>query len=151
MTLGPAKPSNAPGSAIIISPLLAKLAIAPPIVGLVRTEIYKPPLLLSSAIAELVFTICIKDKTPSCILAPPPEPEIIIRGSFFSIALSIMMVNLSPTTEPILPPINPKSVTPMATDFPPNFPSPITTASSSPVVCSPFLSFSSYPGKSRGL
>ena len=39
MTLGPAKPISAPGSARITSPREAKLAVTPPVVGSVRTEI----------------------------------------------------------------------------------------------------------------
>jgi len=33
ITLGPAKPINAPGSARVISPKVAKLAVTPPVVG----------------------------------------------------------------------------------------------------------------------
>ena len=37
MTRGPAKPISAPGSAICTSPSMAKEAVTPPVVGLVRT------------------------------------------------------------------------------------------------------------------
>lgn len=39
ITRGPAKPISAPGSARIISPSIAKLAVTPPVVGSVRTGI----------------------------------------------------------------------------------------------------------------
>ena len=38
ITLGPANPISASGSDRIISPRLAKLAVTPPVVGLVITE-----------------------------------------------------------------------------------------------------------------
>ena len=40
MTLGPANPINALGSAILISPNIEKDAVAPPNVGFVNNEIY---------------------------------------------------------------------------------------------------------------
>jgi hypothetical protein len=40
ITLGPANPIKAPGSASITSPNMAKLAVTPPVVGSVKTEIY---------------------------------------------------------------------------------------------------------------
>ena len=39
ITHGPAKPINAPGSAILISPSIAILAESPPVVGSVNTDI----------------------------------------------------------------------------------------------------------------
>ena len=54
---GPAKPINAFGSAMRQSPSIAKLAVTPPVVGSVRTEIKKPPSLSSLAMAALVFAI----------------------------------------------------------------------------------------------
>ena len=39
ITLGPANPIKAPGSARIISPSIAKLAVTPPVVGSVSTDI----------------------------------------------------------------------------------------------------------------
>src|SRR5262249_37242245 len=38
ITRGPAKPMSAPGSAIFKSPSIAKLAVTPPVVGSVKTE-----------------------------------------------------------------------------------------------------------------
>ena len=43
LTLGPAKPMRAPGSASMMSPSEAKLAVTPPVVGWVKQEIYSPP------------------------------------------------------------------------------------------------------------
>ena len=43
-TLGPAKPIRAFGSAIIISPSMAKLAVTPPNVGSVKIDIYGTPI-----------------------------------------------------------------------------------------------------------
>ena len=39
MTLGPANPISEPGSARIISPSMAKLAVTPPVVGSVSTDV----------------------------------------------------------------------------------------------------------------
>ena len=54
ITLGPAKPINAFGSAKIISPRLAKLAVTPPVVGSVRTEIYNKPASLCFYVEQVV-------------------------------------------------------------------------------------------------
>ena len=108
ITRGPAKPIKAPGSARIISPSMAKLAETPPIVGSVRIEIYGSLSFASLLRAADVLAICIRDRIPSCMRAPP-EHERIIRGVLFIIALSIDLVIFSPTTTPMLPPINPNS------------------------------------------
>ena len=98
MTRGPVKPINAFGSAMITSPKDAKLASTPAMVGFVSIEIYKSPASLCLARAAEVFAICISEIMPSYILAPPPEPEITIRGSSFSVAYSVIIVTFSPTT-----------------------------------------------------
>ena len=51
-------------------------------------------------------------KLLSCIRAPP-DAHTIIRGKSLSVAYSINRVIFSPTTDPILPPINSKSIIPM--------------------------------------
>ena len=102
ITLGPAKPINALGSAKIISPKLAKLAVTPPVVGSVSTVIFNRPASSNFATAAEVFAICINDTMPSCILAPP-DTQKIINGNFSFIASSIASVIFSPTTLPILP------------------------------------------------
>ncbi len=64
-----------------------------------------------------VFAICISESTPSIIRAPP-EAETIIKGFFSSRARSATRAIFSPTTEPIEPPMNPKSMTPNWTGMP---------------------------------
>ena len=59
MTRGPAKPMSAPGSASVMSPRLAKLAVTPPVVGWVSTLMYNPPLRLNRSSAALVLAIAI--------------------------------------------------------------------------------------------
>src|SRR5208282_4233787 len=44
-----------------------------------------------------------RENIPSCILAPPPDPETMIRGSFCRVAASTARVSFSPTTEPMDP------------------------------------------------
>src|SRR3989338_7780769 len=142
MTRGPAKPISAFGSAIMKSPNEAKLAITPPMVGWVKTEINGSFVLEYWANAAEVFAICIKLNAPSYIRAPPPDPEIITSGNFSALACSIKRVIFSPTTDPIEPIINRESVTPKATLIPPHNPSPTTAASSSPVFFCSCLIFS---------
>ena len=71
MTRGPAKPISAPGSARMMSPSIAKLAETPPVVGSVKKVMYRLPASLWRLTAPLVFAICISERMPSCILAPP--------------------------------------------------------------------------------
>ena len=91
ITRAPANPIIALGSATIMSPKEAKLAITPAIVGLVKTEMNGRPAAPNLARAPLVYDICIKLNIPSYILAPP-EAEKIITGIFFSSPLSIVLV-----------------------------------------------------------
>ena len=63
----------------------------------------------SLASAALVFAICIKLKADSIILAPP-DFDIIKSGVLCSSEKSIALDILSPTTDPIDPPINEKSI-----------------------------------------
>lgn len=65
------KPISALGSAKTTSPKKAKLADTPPMVGSVNTEINGRRFSVSKCKAALVFVICIKELTPSCIRAPP--------------------------------------------------------------------------------
>ena len=78
---GPAKPMRALGSAKTTSPSEAKLAATPPIVGLVSTEMNSPPAVSKRARAAETLAICISESMPSCMRAPPPEPETMISGS----------------------------------------------------------------------
>ena len=117
MTLGPANPISAPGSARITSPSMAKLAVTPPVVGSVSTGIYRRPASECLLRAILVFSICIRDMMPSCILAPP-EQQNRTTGSFSSVARSTAAVIFSPYTWPIEPIKNLESHTPRTTGMP---------------------------------
>ena len=64
---GPGKADEAPGSASMMSPRLAKLAVTPPVVGWVSTLTYSPPLAEKRWMAADVLAICIRLKMPSCI------------------------------------------------------------------------------------
>ena len=144
ITRGPAKPINAPGSAIITSPSIAKLAVTPPVVGSVNIVLYNSPASPCFLIAADVFAICISDTMPSCILAPP-EQQNIKTGSFNSVARSMPLVIFSPTTWPILAIKKRESQIPMTASSPKILQRPIVTASFKPVFSLAAASFSSYP------
>lgn len=133
-----------------MSPRLAKLALTPPVVGLVRYDINNPPASLNFSIAAVVFAICISEKRPSCILAPPLAANI-ISGSFLFIAYSVSLVIFSPTAIPMLPIRNLLSITATAVLTPPIRHVPVTTASCWPVFNLFASTFFSYPGKLFGL
>ena len=132
MTRGPAKPISARGSAMFTSPSMAKLAVTPPVVGSVRTEMYGSRARSSLASAALILAICISDSAPSIIRAPP-EQETITTGCWYSMAASMARVIFSPTTTPMLPPMNEYSIAATTTSLPPICPLAVTTASSMPV------------------
>src|SRR6266404_3212987 len=100
MTRGPAKPISAPGSAMFRSPSIAKLAVTPPVVGSVITEMYGT--LASSSLASAAETLasCIRLMVPS-IMRAPPEHETTTKGWRVSSANSMPRVTFSPTTAPI--------------------------------------------------
>ena len=112
----------------MMSPKLAKLAVTPPVVGSVNTDIYNNPASSNFAIAADVLAICINDIIPSCILAPP-DTQNKITGNLSSIAFSTNLVIFSPTTLPILPIIKLLSITPIATFILFIFPVPVCIAS----------------------
>ena len=116
----------------MISPKVPKLAVIPPKVGSVSKLIYNIPASSSFPQAQEVFAICIRDKALSCILAPPDDVTASI-GTFNSRAFSIIRVTFSPTTLPIEPPINSKSITAIAILCPQISPIPVITASFNPV------------------
>ncbi len=76
ITRRPAKPIIVPGSAMFMSPTMAKLAETPPVVGCVRMEMYGIFALLSFAMPAQVFAICMRETMPSCIRAPPEAETI---------------------------------------------------------------------------
>ena len=129
MTRGPANPISAFGSAKIISPSMAKLAVTPPVVGSVSTVMYNNPASLCLFNAAEVFAICIREVIPSCILAPPEQVKI-ITGSFSFVARSTPLAIFSPTTSPMLAIRKRPSITIRATSFSPIRAFPVTTASS---------------------
>ena len=102
---------TAPGSARMTSPCIAYDAETPPVVGFVSTDMNGTRAPCSSAITTDVLAICMSDSTPSCIRAPP-EADTRINGVFLSIACRVSRAIFSPTTDPIEPPMNPKSITP---------------------------------------
>ena len=69
---------------------------------------------------------------PSYMRAPPLV-ETMITGSFFLVPVSIRRVSFSPTTDPIDPPRNEKSMMPSASLCGPIRHRPVMTASFSPV------------------
>ena len=109
MTRGPAKPISAFGSAMFRSPSIAKLAVTPPVVGSVSTEMYGSRARSSRASAPQIFAICISDSAPS-IMRAPPEQQTMTTGMRPSIARSIARVIFSPTTTPMLPPMKAYSI-----------------------------------------
>ena len=132
ITRGPAKPINAPGSAIFRSPSMANDAVTPPVVGSVSNEMYGTFALSRRASAAEIFANCIRLTTPS-IMRAPPDADTIISGVFVSIARSTERVIISPTTVPMLPPIKPYSITLMITVRPSTLPRALITASFKPV------------------
>ena len=134
---------------MIISPSIAKLAVAPPIVGSVVHTTYKSPASLCLLAAAETFAICISDSAPSCILAPP-ETVYPITGSLFFVAYSKSAVILSPTTVPIEPIIKLGSIMNIHVSCPPIVPLPHTTPSVSPLFSLADSYFSLYEGKSIG-
>ena len=116
------------GSATLMSPRAANDAKTPPVVGSDRTLMNGTPAARSRSRAATVFASCIRASVPSCIRAPP-DAETTMSGSRWSRAYSAARVTFSPTTAPIDPPMNPKSITQIATGRPSIEPVPQTAAS----------------------
>ena len=111
ITRGPANSSSAPGSASMTSANVAKLASTPPVVGWVSTEMNGKEWSASISSATTVFAICIRERIPSCMRAPP-EAVTTTRGTASSMAAPTSWQKRSPTTEPMEPPRKRKSMTP---------------------------------------
>ena len=75
------------------------------------------PAARSRSRAATVLASCIRASVPSCIRAPP-DAETTISGTRSARACSAARVTFSPTTAPIEPPMNPKSMTQIATGRP---------------------------------
>ena len=82
--------------------------------------------------AAEVLAICMREKIPSCMRAPPEELKT-MQGMRRSKARSMTRATFSPTTEPIEPPMNSKAKQPTETWWPPMAPTPETKASRIPV------------------
>ena len=76
--------------------------------GIGEQEKNGTPTSASFASAAAVFAICIRETIPSCIRAPP-EAQQTRTGVRISTPNSTDRVTFSPTTEPMLPPMNVKS------------------------------------------
>jgi anaerobic selenocysteine-containing dehydrogenase len=83
--------------------------------------------------AAETFAICMSERMPSCMRAPPPEALMMISGSFSTVARSVSRARRSPTTLPMLPMMNDESVTPTATRRARIMPVPVRAASERPV------------------
>ena len=62
---------SARGSAMLRSPSIAYEAVTPPVVGSVRMEMNGRPASARRASAAEILAICISERMPSCIRAPP--------------------------------------------------------------------------------
>src|ERR1700730_18261152 len=132
ITRGSANPIRAPGSAMFRSPSMAKEAVTPPVVGSVRTEINGTLASSKRARAAEILASCIRLITPSIMRAPPEAPTMTM-GTRVSVACSMARVIASPTTAPMLPPMNAYSIELTIRVRPFNLPRALITASLRPV------------------
>src|SRR6266550_203580 len=93
-----------------MSPIIAKLAETPPMVGSVRIDTNGSRALVSSCSTAVVFAIWNSELTPSCMRAPPLE-VMHTNGMRFSYDTRTPRTKRSPTTEPIDPPMKSNSKT----------------------------------------
>ncbi len=96
------------------------------------TDTYGTRAARSRSRAAIVLASCISASVPSCIRAPP-DAETTTSGTRSSRAASAARATFSPTTAPIEPPMNPKSMTRIAIRWPSIRPKPQTAASRRPV------------------
>ncbi|MNZ85919.1 hypothetical protein D3C78_1047260 [compost metagenome] len=101
-------------------------------VGSVSTEMYGRPRSCSFASAALVFAICIRDISASCIRAPPLA-EKHTSGQLSSSACSTARTKRAPTTDDMEPPIKANSNEAATIGMPYSVPFITTSASFSPV------------------
>src|SRR5579884_44170 len=147
-TRGPVNAISAPGSATVTSPSDANDASTPAVVGCVITVIIGSLASCRSSTAQTVFGICISERIPSCIRAPP-ELVTVTSGTPRSVAESHARENFSPTALPIEPPMNAKSITASSIGCPSSDACPTTIASPSPVFSSASASRSVYGRRSK--
>ena len=131
-TRAPANPIRALGSARLTSPIAAYEANTPPVVGSDMTDTYGTRAARSRSRAAIVLASCISASVPSCIRAPP-DAETMTSGTRSASAASAARATFSPTTAPIDPPMNPKSMTRIAIRWASIRPNPQTAASRRPV------------------
>ena len=93
-----------------MSASVAKLATTPPVHGSARTVTNGDVASLIRSTAQLVLAICMRLRMPSCMRAPP-EVHTATSGRSSPLASSALLQSFSPTTLPMLPPMNPKSIT----------------------------------------
>ena len=132
MTRAPAKPTSALRSARITSPSEAYEASTPAVDGSVRIERNGRCSSCSRASRAEVLAICISERMPSCMRAPPVDDTRISARRSAS-ASSIERATFSPTTEPMLPPMKKKSMSVRLTGLPPTVATPESAASFRPV------------------
>ena len=117
---------------------MAKLAATPPVVGCRHTEMYGMPASRRRPRAPEVLAICMSERMPSCMRAPP-EAENTTAGILCSRARSNTRVTFSPTTEPMDPPMNSNTKKPTLAGTPSMRPRPEVNASPGPALCSALL------------
>ena len=88
----------------------------------------------SRASAALILAICISDSAPSIIRAPPEHETMMTGRPPSRVARSMPRVIFSPTTTPMLPPMNPYSMAATMQSMPPTRPLAVITASRRPVL-----------------
>ena len=114
------------------SPIIAKLADTPPIVGSVSIETNGSFAFDNSCKTAVVLAIWNSELTPSCMRAPPLD-VMQTNGTRLSYATRTPRTKRSPTTEPIDPPMNSNSNTASTSGVDLMLPCITTSASVSPV------------------
>ena len=97
--------------------MAAKEANTPPVVGSLMTDTNGTCAARRRSRAAIVLASCISAIVPSCIRAPP-EADTMTRGTRSARAPSAARATFSPTTAPMEPPMNPKSMTRIAMRWP---------------------------------
>jgi len=115
-----------------MSPSDANDAHTPPVVGWASTTMVASSASRISSKATTVFAICMRAMTPSCMRAPP-EAVTTTNGTPRSTHRSAARASFSPTTAPMLPPRNGKSMAATTHGRPRMMTSPTTRASVLPL------------------
>jgi hypothetical protein len=115
-----------------MSARVAKLATTPPVQGSVRMATNGTGASFTTSTAQVVLAICISERMPSCMRAPP-ELHTQTSGRLSPAASMALRHSFSPTTLPMLPPMKPKSRTASTQGWEAIAAVPATIASFSPV------------------